>query len=111
MRAERVMLIRCPPGSAAAEAAHRLAVRWRRLPERVLLFFQGPGLDHVEAGSESAFAGLAGSGLALSACSGGWRRRSGLALPPPFQFGSLVQFWSAAKSATEVASFGVMDDG
>lgn len=111
MRPERVMLIRCPPGSAAAEAARHLAGRWLRLPESGLLFFQGSGLDHVEAGPESIFSGLAGSALTLSACSGGWRRRSSLALPPPFQFGSLVQFWSAATSATEVASFGVMDDG
>lgn len=107
MSSRRVMLIRSAPGTDVSLRAADLAGRWAGLSGSSLLFFQGPGLDHVQAGQTSVFAPLASDSMELRGCVGGWRRRSVDPLPPPFLAGSLIQFWAAVAEAEQVASFGV----
>ncbi|NDY96730.1 hypothetical protein [Wenzhouxiangella limi] len=111
MSHQRVMLIRSRSGTCAARQALELARRWAQAPASSLVFFQGPGLEHVVPGEVSEFAALAASGLDLRVCRSGWQRLEKGSLPAPFTAGSLVQFWSAALEAVEVESFGAGSNG
>jgi len=104
------MLIRARPGSEESERALRLARQWARDPRHALLFFHGPGLNHVLPEQRPGFSSLSGDGLDLSVCRAGWQRLKRGEPPAPFVEGSLLQFWDAVLSAEDVRSFGALGD-
>ena len=105
---DEVMLIRCPPGTAAAE---RLLASLRDRPgDRLFLFFHGPGLDWaVSEPARQTLTAIAGT-APLRLCSAGWRRRQLGSVPSGWRLSSLVQFWDVADRAGQVIGFGALGD-